>query len=405
MKRKLLSSSLIFLLSIGVSSAQLIDNGSFETIAGNDGDPTGTGSAGSIYFGPGTMMQGWEMNDVDLFKLGAPNSNLATIPDGDYAIDLNGRNAGSIIQTVTGLTIGQSYTLTFKYSNNDYKATCQQDKPFKVTVYDAATNIAIYSTPPISTAGLSTNTGVWGDFNQSAISPSTSIKIEITSLFGSATVPNPVIPGVTGCTFGGFNGPYSYNTVFGPVIDFVALTETALPITLVSFGGTYAGANLNLNWKTENEENVSKMVVQFYNGTSWQDIGSVKANGIGLSNNYAITIPSSSVNNISQVNLRLKVVSLDNTLSYSRIIGLNNSLGDIKLTLSPNPSKNGISFVRGLKGGETISVYNTLGQKFINKVATSTVEQIDLSTFATGIYNVSIVSKEGKVTNTRLIKN
>jgi hypothetical protein len=398
MKKKLLSSSLILMMSVGISSAQLVTNGSFESTAGNTCDPNGAGCTPCFYCGTGTTFAGWTANDVDLFHSNVPGTNLPNgVPDGVYGLDLNGRGPGSISQVITGLTPGTMYTLAFKYSNNDASATCQQDKPFEVTLSDAATLTPLYSFI-LSTAGLSVVNNVWADFNQSAITPSSSIKIEFKSLFGSTS---PAAP-VPGCGFGGWNG--GNFTVFGPVLDLVSVTPTTLPITLVSFGGTYSGSNLNLNWKTENEENVSKMVVQFYNGTSWQDIGSVNANGIGLSNNYSISIPSSAVNNIAQVNLRLKVVSLDNTISFSRIIGLNNSIGDIKLTLTPNPSKNGISFVRGLKGGETISVYNTLGQKFITKIATSTVETLDLSSFAKGIYNVSVVNKEGKIINNRLIK-
>lgn len=399
MKRKLLSSSLILLMSVGISSAQLVTNGSFETTAGNTCDPNGAGCTPCFYCGTGTSFAGWSANDVDLFQAGVMGTNLVSgVPDGVYGLDLNGRGPGTISQIITGLTPGTSYTLAFKYSNNDFGANCKQDKPFQITATDAVTNAVLYSVT-VSTAGLSTIGNVWADFNYSNISPSGSIKLEFKSLFG---LTSPAAP-VPGCGFGGWNG--AGFTIYGPVLDFISLTPTVLPITLVSFGGTYAGANLNLNWKTENEENVSKMVVQYYNGSSWQDIGSVKANGIGLSNNYAITIPSSAVNNLSQVNLRLKVVSFENTLSFSRIIGLNNSIGDIKLTLTPNPSKNGISFVRGLKGGETISVYNTLGQKFITKIATSTVETIDLSTFAKGVYNVSIINKDGKIINNRLVKD
>ena len=98
------------------------------------------------------------------------------------------------------------------------------------------------------------------------------------------------------------------------------------------------------------------------------------------------------------------IVSLNGGTTYSRILSLANSLADISINLSPNPSYKGITSVFGLKGGETITVFNAAGQRFINRKATSNVEQIDLSRFANGVYNVMIVNKEGKVVNTKLVK-
>ncbi len=50
-------------------------------------------------------------------------SSFVAAPNGGQTVDLDGFSAGGISQTVTGLTVGTSYGLTFYYTNNFYGAS------------------------------------------------------------------------------------------------------------------------------------------------------------------------------------------------------------------------------------------------------------------------------------------
>lgn len=397
MRKNLLSIYLLTLAGFFSANGQIVTNGSFENVGGNTCNPAGAGCTPCFYCGPGTTFDGWVADNVDLFNKTATGVNnfAGGVPDGNYAVDLNGKGPGTIYQIVNGLIPGQEYTISFLYSNNDARPTCNQDKPFQLNVYAYPSNELLY-TEIISTAGLSVTSNVWKPYTLSGLTPNGSVKVEFKSLFG---LTSPAAP-VPNCGYDG--DPFA--TVFGPALDFVKIESSTLPLRLTEFTGNYSGSTINLNWKTEIEEDVLKMVVQYYNGSTWQDVATVLPTGIGSANSYNTSIPSSAVGNKAQVTFRLMIVSLNGGTTYSKVLSLANSLADIRINLSPNPTFKGITSIFGLKGGETITVFNAAGQRFINRKATSNVEQIDLSRFANGVYNVMIVSKEGKVVNTKLVK-
>lgn len=102
----------IFLPILGIAfatgaNAATIANGSFEQPAAYSG-PFTTYSAGS------GQLQGWTINSgsVDLIN------TLWQHSDGSYSLDMDGNAPASISQDISGLTIGQSYTVLFDLASN-----------------------------------------------------------------------------------------------------------------------------------------------------------------------------------------------------------------------------------------------------------------------------------------------
>jgi hypothetical protein len=102
--RSLQAFVLPFLFACAASAAPLLVNPSFEL--GDGGDPlTGGIHVGSVY--------GWSSVGVETVQSGY--GGYWTAAHGSYSVDLNG---GYVSQTVTGLTPGMTYILTFSLSAN-----------------------------------------------------------------------------------------------------------------------------------------------------------------------------------------------------------------------------------------------------------------------------------------------
>jgi len=97
-------------LLLGAQSAYAvtITNGSFET-------PLVTGGPGYDTLGAGDLtLTGWTIGGAGIDHIGP----YWQASDGDQSIDLNALGAGSISQDLSGLTIGQEYTVSFDLAGN-----------------------------------------------------------------------------------------------------------------------------------------------------------------------------------------------------------------------------------------------------------------------------------------------
>lgn len=73
----------------------------------------GCETTGTPTFGAGGV---WQVTSGNIDFVNSSYWNF--VPSGDYVIDLSGSNLGTISTTLTGLTVGQSYVLSFSYTYN-----------------------------------------------------------------------------------------------------------------------------------------------------------------------------------------------------------------------------------------------------------------------------------------------
>jgi len=106
MKKFALAGIVIGLASVP-AYANLVQNGSFETGIAPGGFTTIPG-------GNSISIDGWTVtgNSVDYIGSYWAASN------GSRSIDLSGENLGGLTQSISGLNVGQSYTLSFDYAAN-----------------------------------------------------------------------------------------------------------------------------------------------------------------------------------------------------------------------------------------------------------------------------------------------
>jgi len=201
------------LIAPHTAQANMIINGGLES------DPALLSPYNLIYASPTlnpTALTGWTITGGSIDVV--PNSYWQAA-EGNFSVDLIGSPKGdglsvlgSIAQTVSGLTIGQEYTLTFAFSINPENYTMEGDTTKNMDVL--ITNSDEPSTPFSGSAGTRTNsnmqwTGETINFTASASSTIITFASELSSNL-PAFLTNGTVPSAT-------------NLYCGPVIDNVDL--------------------------------------------------------------------------------------------------------------------------------------------------------------------------------------
>lgn len=185
-------------LLLGAQSAHAVSitNGSFENGAIDPGSFTTLGA------GDSTSITGWTVGDAGVDYIGT----YWTASDGSRSLDMSALGSGSVSQALSGLTIGQQYTVTFDIAGNP--AGDPADKDLLVS-----TNLGgvLYT---FNTAGATT--GAMGWVHESYVFVATATTDVLSFL--SQT-----------------------NTAFGPALDNVAIAATPIPGAILLFGSALGG--------------------------------------------------------------------------------------------------------------------------------------------------------------------
>ncbi|WP_341228476.1 hypothetical protein [uncultured Arcticibacterium sp.] len=131
----------------------------------------------------------------------------------------------------------------------------------------------------------------------------------------------------------------------------------AYPVTLAGFELYVQGESVQLKWQTSEELNFSKFEVEkSSNAVSFERIGNQNSLGIQI---YSFVDENPFVGNNYY---RLKMVDLDGTFDYSKIITINYE-GEDALIVYPNPSESSVINVSGLYDSEEVMLYRLNGQR------------------------------------------
>jgi hypothetical protein len=188
-------------------------------------------------------------------------------------------------------------------------------------------------------------------------------------------------------------------------ISFALKQLAPLPVRLISFTGKSTEIGNELTWKTSTEVNFSHFEVErSENAKTFEKIGKVDGNKGEI---YEFIDKNSSpiIHHLSLF-YRLKMVDLDGTFAYSKIIALNaenseNSIGQIY----PNPS-NGeakVSITTSESGNWTMKTFDITG-KLLSKETISLqkgVNEVELKKLYTGMNYIQV--SDGKTTEVRKV--
>ena len=175
-----------------------------------------------------------------------------------------------------------------------------------------------------------------------------------------------------------------------------------VPVNILSFNALKQNNYALLNWQTENEVNINGYEIQrSSNGTSWQTIGFVQANG--NFGNYHFTDGALLT---GKNYYRLKIIDNQASQSYSRIQFIDFSKKGY-LELTPNTITTNtlqISTDYQLKNANA-NIYNTTGQLVAKQKINGTgLIQITLPSLAKGLYYLQ-VSNNGIIEKRKFVLN
>jgi unsaturated rhamnogalacturonyl hydrolase len=165
-------------------------------------------------------------------------------------------------------------------------------------------------------------------------------------------------------TASGTQHPHGYAAILmaASVMEFPLITT--LPVKLINFTATLQGANVLLNWQNNDfTEVVNYVIERSENGIDFIAIASAKPQFV---NNKWLDISPTG----STLYYRIKAISVNNTLDYSKVIAITKQTSAGQLNISPNPVKNGVVnvFINGLKAGfYQLTVSNNAGEMLIRK--------------------------------------
>ncbi|RYD97127.1 MAG: T9SS type A sorting domain-containing protein [Sphingobacteriales bacterium] len=210
---------------------------------------------------------------------------------------------------------------------------------------------------------------------------------------------------LTGSSYGNADTVAPLTVSNSPVIANFGLANTATPVTLLTFEASKKDNTALLVWATATEQDNSGFNVErSIDGRSWATIGFVASkseNGkssIRKDYNFTDNKPLNGRNYY-----RLKQTDHNGSYAYSEV----QMIAIVKtatIDIYPNPATDRLS-LSGLKGNETIFIYDVSGKLILHVKAESALVHISLNNLAEGMYHINITDEEGSSSVYKIMKS
>ena len=162
-----------------------------------------------------------------------------------------------------------------------------------------------------------------------------------------------------------------------------------IPVELMSFEGKNQVSYNALSWQTASEKNAQYIAIERKDKEKWGEIGRIQAAG----NSAAIQKYSFDDNQPNSLSIyRLRMVDMDGTEAFSKIITIENQKKAFSLRMFPNPAKDFVTFQATTteKQAFDVTVTDISGRVLIKRnfaVESGTIEDfINISSLPNGVY-------------------
>jgi Secretion system C-terminal sorting domain len=265
-------------------------------------------------------------------------------------------------------------------------------KSIKITslpINDGATTTLLYNGAPVTLNQIIPN------YNPDLL------QVRFNSVFTPTTQIGGIYQGSTIFT-------YAYVDIAGAVDPIPATYELrwqpTVPVILEDFTATKSNCVATLNWKTTAEINSDKFEIEMSTLTNprFVKVGTVPAKGNStVVSNYQTLFPMESG---VVYNFRLKMINVDGSFGYSDIRVVS-CIERQEITIKPNPSIDIFKIANMLKGKNVVSVLSSDSKLVQQYEFLTTNADINLASFAKGIYIVKIENENGTIEVKRIVKN
>ena len=172
-------------------------------------------------------------------------------------------------------------------------------------------------------------------------------------------------------------------------------TVAQLPLDLTAFSATVENQNeVVLDWRTENEENVSHFAVQHStDGQRWTTIEEVEADN--ETTNFYSTSHLPLVEGTQYY--RLMMNDLDGTFTYSDVVSARTTVA-MEVSLFPNPAIDKLTVNTGQVTTSTVHIIDSMGRIISEQELDNPSQDINISDLPNGNYFLRIVNGDNMET-------
>lgn len=176
-------------------------------------------------------------------------------------------------------------------------------------------------------------------------------------------------------------------------IIYETIDANALPVELLTFEGRPKQDQNILYWISASEENTDYYELQHSsNATTFTPLVELRAAGNSIEEQEYEYIDANPFKGPNYY--RLKMVDFDGSFQFSKIIQLDQSLDQQRISLHPNPAKEEvfIRFDQVLNEPVSVAVYDLSGRRLIQQTGLQPIaeQRIDLSTLIYGMYLIEV---------------
>ena len=178
-------------------------------------------------------------------------------------------------------------------------------------------------------------------------------------------------------------------------------TFTTLPVHLTSFNAKVANCSVNLDWTAATETDFSNYEVQSStDGSAFKTIASKPVNG--PNQKYSYQDPSPRQGNVYY---RLKMVNIDGSFEYSKVIAMKLNCDRSEIVVYPNPVTDILNInITNAQDNETqASLFDNAGRLVHTKNLISGTNTIDMTRFSKGVYLLTLKNNSG-IQNIKIVK-
>jgi len=184
------------------------------------------------------------------------------------------------------------------------------------------------------------------------------------------------------------------------LVTVVAAAAGPLPVTLTSMEGSADKCNAKVRWSTSNEIKLSRFEIEVSrDGMKFDKAGSLKPSAVnGNTGNYEFNTSQES----GKAYYRLKIIDLDGTFTYSKVVPIVTSCTDKLVKIFPNPVKQDQLLnvnISGYNSSVKGELFTSLGQLVKSYVLKNGANPLSVENLSQGFYTLR-VSENGSITET-----